>query len=409
MAAPPVPTVLAQSSGDRTTAGVLERSRPEFDALCVPTDLWFEGGTGQNFLVCPSIVVGAGYTDNVFRTEDDARGDLFTRISPQVTLQSDWANHALNLRASGQLVRHSEEARNDTEDVGLGADGRLDIREDLFASAELGWSRASESRDEPESPQGVSNVNTFYETSGEAAINYRPTDFVFRLRTSAVRLDFQDNGPIENDDRDRMRYEVSGRAGYEYRETWTAFVEPSYRFTRYDQAVDSAGFERDSQGFDVSVGVQYDVTDLTFLEARVGYYRETFADQRFDAVSGISAGIDMTWNPTDLMTVTASGERGVEQTNQLDASSLTRTELSLGLDYEILYDVLFTSGLHLRRDEFEGIDRTDDLIGGEIGLLYLMNEYATWRTSYQYTTLSSTEDGESFDANTVFLSLRLQY
>ncbi|WP_161958710.1 outer membrane beta-barrel protein [Ferruginivarius sediminum] len=388
---------------------VMRRPRPEFQPLCFLTDLGLTGEEGAGgFRVCPRVQVTGGYDDNVFRTEDDAEGDAFTRVSPRIALRSNWENHAVGVELRGDIERYADLTNNDWEDFELRGQGRLDVREDLYARATASVGRFHEDRDDPDAPPGVAGVNQFYKGEEGLQLTYQPTDLVFRLEGRARQIDWRKNGFIDNDDRDRHEYEVSFRAGMEYAEEFLFFVEPAYNIRRYRRDRDFEGFERDSQGFDVRAGVLYDVSGLTFLEASAGYFRQDFADRRFETADGVSVQVDMAWNPTELLTVNMGAGRSVEETTQLGVSSIVASRATLGFEYEIDYNLMFDTLGTFRRDDFEGGSRQDDNIFARAGLTYLMNEYLSWNARYLYARRSSSLAGNDFTSNTLLLTLRGQ-
>lgn len=406
IAAAAVGTAFAQSAKDTS---VMRRPRPHFRPLCVPTDLGLTGEEGAGgFLVCPRLHVTGGYDDNVFREQDGTKDDAFTRISPRLDIRSTWENHAVGLQARGDITRFAELTNNDWTDFQVRAQGRLDVREDVYAVARTSVGRFHEDRDDPDAPPGVAGINQFFQGEEQLRLTYQPTDLVFRLEGRARQIDWQDNGFIDNDDRDRNEYEVSFRAGMAYAEEFLFFVEPSYNVRRYRRERDFAGFNRDSQGYDLRAGVLYDVAGLTFLEVSAGYFQQDFDDPRFATADGVSARLDMTWNPTDLMTVNMSAGRSVAETTQLGVSSIVESHAALGVEYEVDYNLLFDSMARFRRDRFEGSPRRDDNLFARAGVVYLMNEYLSWKLDYQYSQRDSNISGADFVSNTFMLTLRGQ-
>lgn len=396
----------AQSARDFS---VKQRPRPEFQPLCVPTDLGLSGEDGASgFLVCPKLKMSTVYEDNVFRVDEDEEDDISVRAAPQVAVRSNWANHAVSLLARGEVSRYADLTNNDWEDFEARLRGRLDIREDLYAVARGSYGRFHEDRGDPDAAPGIAGVNQYFQARESLQLTYQPTDLEFRLEARGTQYDWQDNGPIDNDGRDRGEYETALRAGMEFREEFLIFVEPSYNIRRYRLARDAAGFDRDSQGFEVRAGVRYDVTGLTYLEASAGYFRQTFEDPRFETADGVAVGVDMTWNPTDLVTVDLSVGRSVEETTQLGVSSIVRSRAGAGLQYEIAYDLLFDGFASYRLDDFRGTSREDESLLGRAGLTYLMNEYLSWGLRYTYNERTSTLSGAGFTSNTAMVTVRGQ-
>src|SRR5512134_504255 len=113
---------------------VATRVRPELEPLGV------RAGT---FLIYPSFGVDGTYNDNVFATKDE-QDDFITDLRPQLSVASDWANHALNLTAGADIGRYATYSRLNYEGWLVSADGRVYITRDSALFLGGGFSREHE-------------------------------------------------------------------------------------------------------------------------------------------------------------------------------------------------------------------------------------------------------------------------
>ena len=120
-----------------------------------------------------------------------------------------------------------------------------------------------------------------------------------------------------------------------------------------------------------------------------------------DEEDGIGYGIDLTWTPTLLTTVTASGGGDFRPTTQDEAEANFRSSVGLGVRHELLRNVILAANVDYYRDDFSGIDRTDNTISAGGGVSYLINRNFSVGAGYNYTTRSSDEDDEEFNRNLV--------
>src|SRR3546814_8891709 len=109
---------------------------------------------------------------------------------------------------------------------------------------------------------------------------------------------------IDQGDRDRDRTEIALRTGYEFTPLREVYLLGAYNFREYDRATDRNGFRRDSDGYTLAVGAEYDLTGITFLDAYVGYTTQDYDDARLQELKGWTAGAKLTWNVTRLTTLT---------------------------------------------------------------------------------------------------------
>lgn len=408
LATPAIGERLARNKSAKETS-VRARERPSYDAICLLPDFGSDEEQGPPILVCPRVSLATGYTDNVFRTPDETEDDVFTRLSPRLSVRTDWPNHALRFDFQGEVGRYAENATNDYEDAQVQASGQLDVTEDAQLEGTAGWARQHEERGEPDSPPGILNVNVNELFRQRLAMTYAPSDIFFNVDVEARQYDWHDNGALDNDVRDRSEYEGRLRVGYKLSEETSAFVQPSYNIRRFDQERDAFGFEQDSQGWDARVGFLYDVSSLTYLEASAGYFRQSYEEELYGSVSGVSAGLDLTWNATDLATVTAQLDRSVNETTTFGVSGIVTTTAALRFDYELDYNLISHVGGEVRRSEFDGTNRTDDTYRARAGLSYLINEYLSLDMTYRYDQRASNFSSADYTANTGLVTMRAQY
>ena len=390
---------------------VLQRPRPDYDQQCAAVDGPFSDGTGPGspILLCPDVTVGGGYSDNVFRTGTGEESDHFVVAEPQLRLLWTGETYGANIGARGAFTRYQDVTQNDSDDYAVDASGGIEITEDIGIQAEGSFGRFHDERDNPDRASAALDVTEFTLGRERLRFEYKPVDWVFRLTGEARQIDYRDNGPVENDDRDRAVYGLTVRTGRNFMPGLTVFVEPNYNVRRYRDTLDAAGFNRDSQGFAVRAGVTYDATGVTFLELGGGYFQQDFVDARFGDEKGLSIQGRVVWNATDLATVTVELARAVTESTLVDVSSVVDTDVALGLDYELLDYLLLSGQVGYLNSDFGSSGRRDDSFRGRLALIGLVNEYVSLTGSYQYADRISNAAGEDFRSNTFRLSLGLQF
>lgn len=373
---------------------VTDRPRPAYDAL---------GMRAGGFLIYPRLTVAETYDDNIFAEPDDEESDFITFVQPRIDVASNFSRHALGFGVGSDLAFYADNTDENFQDAFAEADGRLDITRQSSLSLALEGGRFHEGRDDVEDVE-ADEPTIFFRYGGTVAFNQDFNRLNFRLGQSVVRTDFQDadledGGEINNDDRDRVIYNTRLRTGFFVSPRINTFVQGTYNIVRRDEEVDDAGFERDSHGWGVAGGVAVDITAVLFGEAFVGYRRQFFEEDDFDPEGGISFGTDLTWNATTLTTFVLSGDSDFEATNQGGASANFESSLALSVDHELLRNVLIGATVGFERDDFEGVDRTDDTIFAEARVSYLLNRNFSVGADYQFTDRSSDLEDEEFSRN----------
>jgi hypothetical protein len=383
---------------------VEDRERPDYDPVGIRL-----GG----FFLYPTLAATELYRDNVFYEDTNEESDFETVISPALRLNSNWNNHALNFFADADVGRFLDNSEADYEDWSIGADGRLDIQRDMNVTGGATYQRLHEDRSSPDDTAALEP--TIYRRYGpEAAFNKRFNRLSVQLGGGYTWLDYDDvttaNGTtINNDDRDRREAVGFTRFGYDISPDYQTFVRLSANDRTYDDSLDDSGVSRDSQGWEAVAGLAFDFGGITFGNVFVGYLQQDYDRQGFDTVDGPSFGGDLTWNATQLTTVTAQIARTVEETTLSGASGGLATEGRLRVDHELLRNVILSADAGYSNVDYESISREDDVIDAGVGGKYLLNRNFYLQGRLSHARRDSNVNTEDYDANTVMLRLVAQH
>ena len=395
---------------DAVSESVLGRPRPGYDPLGI--DL-FAGPNdpGSPFVLYPSVTVSGGWDDNVFRDENDKKDDFFLIVAPSLLLASDWVNHGLNLHADAAIIRNLNYDQNNATTFDIGADGFLDVGLDsqVFGAASFG--RAVDGRDDVDNIGQPNNDDLVKYWFNRQTLGFKTAfgDFIWQIQGDRDQLDYVNNQENQTD-RDRKRYEVSSRLDYEFQPGVTVFVAGGYNWVRYDEVPDDFGIDRNSEGWEALAGFTYDITGVLAAEVSAGYISQSPDDDSFGDTAGFAIDSEITWNPTDLITIRGVAGTTINETTLDDYSTGRAIYGGLGFDYDLADDLIFTSNAVYTAVNFtpqQGFDeRTDDIVHGDIGLIWLINENFSMRADYNHTRRYSSAPGEDYTDNTILLSLK---
>ena len=398
--------VLAQSAeGD----SVLGRPRPGYDAMGI--DL-FAGpkDPGSPFILYPTLDISGGWDDNVFREDTPVEDDFFLVVSPALRLESDWVNHGLSLSARADIARWEEFEQNDGTAFEVAGSGFLDIGLESQLYGRASFARVADPRDDVNNPGTTDLVHSW---QNEQAIGFSTYfgDFVWDTLGSRRQLNYVDNG-VNQDDRDYVEYAINQRVGYEFQPGVVLFVDGGYNWRRYEDDVDDFGYGRDSQGWNVRGGLSYDAAGVIAAEVSAGYRRQRYDDDRFGTTSGFDVDGNITWNPSDLVTIRAYAGTTVAETTLEGAAGAYTTHGGLGFDYDLADNLIFTSDVVFTNVDYDPapgfVERKDDIWQASAGLIWMLNEYFAMRADYTFSTRNSNIPGEDFTDNTVLLTLHSQ-
>lgn len=386
---------------------VRQRPHPGYEAL---------GIRAGAFMVWPKLSASVERNDNIFATAANEQDDTIFHVVPEMNVQSTWSRHALNGYARAMVHRFSDFETENTEDYSIGANGRIDILRTAQINAGADWSRLTEPRTTATSEGQARPVQyelTSLYVSGSREFN--------RLRLSS-RADLRNfiylarAGNRPQDDRDRTMTSLSGRADYAFSPDTAFFVEVTgnkraYRLSNPPAAAFPAFVNRDSDGVQVLAGANFEVSALMRGEIGLGYLKQEFDDAALDDIDGFGARGQLEWFPTQLMTVTLTGSRTVEDAGIVGASGYLSSNVGARVDYELMRNVILAGYANVGEDDYKGIDREDRRRNLGASATYLMNRSVGVTVSYDHFKQKSrgAAGGDDFTVNRVGATVTLQY
>jgi len=393
----------AASRGETVTT----RARPELDPLGVRLG---------SFLVYPKLATDMTWNDNVFATRSNTDSDAVFDIMPELSVQSDWANHALNFSTGADFGRYVDFSRLDYTDYFFAGDGRLDITRDSALFAGGSFAHEHEAPGAPDFPGDAKRPTEFDQTSGFLRHVQRVGRFRGVADATIVRLNYDHTDTFSgtdtsNTERDRTVYAGGYRLGYEFVPNYEGYVRAEGNWRNYDDAETVGGtrVSRTSDGFSAVAGVALDLGGVVFGDVYAGYLAQYYDD--FNNVDGFTAGGTMTWNVTTLTTLNARLARVIQDTTQTGSPAILRTTGGLSADHELLRNVILTSALTITNDDYEDSNRSDYYYIGGVGARYLMNRNLYGSLGYQlirHTTSGSDSTANSYWQNLVRVGLEAQ-
>jgi hypothetical protein len=366
-----VPVASAQSADDMfgrsRNVAVQARPRPDYEAA---------GIRAGAFMAYPKVDLTAEYNDNIYARATEVSDYIF-RIAPELVLDSNWNQHFLTMYVRGAADRYADNEDENTEEYSLGASGRLDVTRELNVAAGADYINTFEPRSAPNAPDNaVSPVE--YDLT-QAYISATRTAGRIRLsaRLDGKGYDYSDGrngagGVIDQDYRDRDVVTATGRIEYAVSPDTAVFFQSIGNERDYD--LDSpVQRERDSKGYELLAGANFEVSNLVRGEIAAGYIEQNYERGVYEDVDGFSAKAQLEWFVSEITTVNASAGRSVEDAANPGAGGMLLTSASIGVDHELLRNVVLNGRLTYADMDYRGIDRTDESVGASIGATYLLN------------------------------------
>lgn len=390
---------------DRSVA-VLDRPHPEYEALGVPVGA---------FALFPRLQIDAEHTDNVFAVETGPVSDLAFHVRPSATLNSTWSRHQVNAYVRGDFVRNDKYKTENANNWSIGGTGRVDVMRDFNIAMGADYIKATEPR--TASNTAVSARDPIHYDQAQA---YLSTSRIVGRTKLTVRGDLQSynykdgfdlNGNvIDQDARDRVNSSLQGRVDYAVSPATAVFVAVTGNKRDYDAGT-VATPTRDSNGYELLTGVNFELGAVVRGEVAVGYISQSFDNAAYSNIDGFGSRTRLEWFPTELTTITATASRAIEDAGVIGAGGYLSTDLGLNVDHELLRNVILSASLKYANDDYNGIDREDDRTEFALGGNYLLNRNLGLSLRYYRTKQSSdgVNSGPNYTVNRVTFSLTTQF
>jgi len=385
------PHALANDPDGGSSADVLTRARPEYDAAGVRVG---------SFFLYPALTAGFGYSDNVFNDSSNV-GDYFYSIGPELRFQSAWARHALNLAMSAKTYSYSNQGSEDRTDWNISGDTRIDIVRGTELKADVHFIRAHEPRGtdltgglvagDPAEPTELSRAG-FGAEFGHTLNHVR-----LSVGASLEAIDYEDTPRVapaapaffNNDDRDRTVSEFFAKAAVEATQDTALFLRGRVDDHNFDATVDDDGFNRDSSGWGIDGGVEFSMTHVLVGEIFAGYESRSYDDPAFVGADELAFGAGLKWFPTMLTTVTIDGARTIEDTSITAASGYVSTRGRVGVDHELLRNFVLSGRLGYENATYQDVVRNDDILTGSFSGRLLINNNLHFDAGWEFIDRNS--------------------
>lgn len=391
---------------DRNTS-VMDRPRPEYDAL---------GRRVGAFTAYPAASFGVVHDDNIFGSASNEVSDTALSGAAELLLSSNWSRHMLSFFG---LVSHNEYLDVSSEshtDFTLRATGRVDVQRATALGGSVYYQDLTELRTSSSVPLNAAEPIDYSLTGVEAYVSHERGRVLLGARSTWRSYDYSSvrsvtGGILDQSFRDRDIWTGTLRSDFALSPDTAFFIEGSYNNRNYDLAPPIVAFLRDSDGYEVLGGVNFDITNLIRGEIGAGYLRQSFDDPALPNVNGFGVRANVEWFPTQLTTVNFSAARSAEDSVFAGSSGYLSTRFSAGVDHELLRNLILSAELGYVIEDYKGIDREDERWSGTLAATYLMNRHVGVTGSYTYLEQNSsgTAIGRDYNANRVGISLRFHF
>jgi hypothetical protein len=394
---------------------VTDRTRPEVSPLGIQVG---------DFFIFPRLEADEFYDDNIFATTTGRIGTFITELQPVIDVRSNLPTNAINFSTGGAFTRYATHTALNS-DQGYGdLNGRLDVDNQHYFSADARVSQNALPLGEPEVPGNAATPLVYDEYAATVAFDQYRLRIGYEIAGSFRRDEYNaiplvGGGLLSQSNLDNNTYEAMIRPYYEFAPGYQGYIRAAYNWSTYDHAEGAVSPTvtvptLSSNGYRVDVGSRINLTGVTYADVFVGYLDQTYSASQFGSISGVDFGANVTWNPTQLTTVKFVTGRTVEAINSsvlgifaFNSPGFLATTAGLSVDHELVRDLLLNANVSYTNDAFQNITRTDDIYSIGAGAKYLLTRHFYLGGSYTFSKIDSSGQGAMFPYTANLFMLRL--
>jgi len=364
------------------------------------------------FRIYPAIGVGGVYTDNVSETRSARQGDIGLRLTPDLRIESDWVRHALTITAAGDFVFYDKHPEFNDTTFDASSDLRLDVRHNTTLDLRSGYSVSQTFGSSSEVPANASTQRVDQTASASVSLKRNLGRIAATLTGGAdwyVYGNVKLTSGIENNrDRDYVQPGAALRLGYAASPVLTPFVEAAYQPRLHELKYDRNGLRRDSEGGYVKAGLALDPSEIWRGELALRYDFRDYADKSLGSVSTIGLDADVTWRPTRLTTVTFSASTGLDETADINATSIRNWTGKIDIAHQLRDDVVLTGGVGANYASYVGIALNELTLTANAAVRYIVRRNVELTAGYSLTDFRSDNAGSNYVENRISAGIRLR-
>lgn len=332
---------------------------------------------------------------------------IFSETGLKGTITSDWSRHELSVGAEGTWQETLSGDETDKPRADIDARLRLDLADDTLATLSATYNFGREDSDDPNAVSGAKVQSGVHQYGAAASIE---RDFglirgsiaadVTRLQYSDAEL--SDGSTLERSDRNRNRYALTSRLGYELSPALIPFIEGTIGRIDYDDAVDSAGYRRSADLYGAKTGVAVDLGEKLRGEIAVGYEHQKFEDGRLEELSALTVDGNIFWSPREGTSIDVTLDTSIDPSTTAGVNGATIHRVTAQLAHDLRSNLVarLTGGTTFTRYDGDAAsaDTTAYLAGA--GLTWKVNRYldATADLTYERTNYKTGSDNQSLTA-----------
>jgi hypothetical protein len=381
---------------------VKNRQQPGYEPVGIRDGSW---------MFSPALTFGTFYDSNVFSSNTLKRSDIAAVVEPSLRANTLWEQHGINIRLDTQSTIYDQNSGLNQTNASLKGNAWYDISHDFAVLTSFQIAQLNEAVGTLSSPANAVQPTPYNLLSGDISLRKEFDRLTVSIGFRTDSYDYQstraqDGTVINEDSRDGQIYTLHGRLDYAISPLlgWFAAVEGNERDIR-----GTPGQPLDSQGYQALTGVTFALTNLITGELGAGYVQQQFVDPTIGTIEGPSYRARLTWHPTRLLDVHFKAEQVVTETADTTSVGVIGNAVQVGVDYELLRNLVISASGGYEVDRFFGEVRKDQVTTTDASIKYLLNRFAAISLFHRYTNRDSDIPTFSYDKQQVGINVTAQF
>lgn len=394
---------------DRTQpVGAISRNPPaSHDDPFDPAGLRMGG-----FILRPSFETGLLATTNA-NSSPDGEDAIVSQSTLRLNMVSDQTTDLMEMNAYGTFEKSISGEELDQKEAGIDAAFVRRLANDYSLRSFVSYAIRPESFASPVEILGATDQPIQQSLTSSIELSREAGKLRLRVGGDVDRewygdAELEDGTEVSQSDRDNALATARLRVGYEISPALVPFAELRAGRRSYDEATDSAGYDRSADHLEALAGIGFDRGEKFRGEVALGYIGEELDDERLAPIRGLNASADIDWSPVRDTNINLLG------TTQMEGTTTP------GLSGSILYSGLLTLERRMRADltgsiaagigyrDYQPGDDHDTIYSVEASATWWMNRYLGLTSRARHENVNSTIPGRDAATNSIYLGLKAQ-
>lgn len=374
---------------------VMQRARPDYDSIGIRTG---------SFNFFPEVTVAAGYSSNIYYSGTNEQDSAYVLVAPSFRLQSDWSRHEVKVQGGLQAQRFLGNSTRNQTPWNLAGLAALDIGPSFRLTPEVQVSRQFENAFTGATSSDTAVLSSYFRAYGGLRGEYSAGQSKLTVSTDYTTYDFADvklrtGTIIDQGDRDRNAFRVTAQGQYALTPSAAVYLQGQYVDTDYDNRLFNGDPNRDSKGYRILGGLNFDLAGLMRGTVGVGYAKRNFRSPLYRNVSGLSLEGKLEYFPSELTTITVAARRVLEDSSIGTNSAFFDNRALMQVDHELLQNLIVSGFGEFSRQNYLDSPLKADIyrIGSSADYLASPSMRFNARLAYTHRSVNQQALGNDFN------------